>query len=110
MVSEKPFRWPTGLARKPKDAKAFYFTIAIATLLGAGLNFSSINPIDALFWSAVINGMVAVPIMVVMMVMAASQRVMGEHRIGAWLNIFGWLSTAAMGLCTMGMVAALVIK
>ncbi|WP_354541206.1 divalent metal cation transporter [Rhizobium sp. OAE497] len=97
------FRWPTGLGRKPKDAKAFYVTIAVATLLGAALNFSGINPIDALFWSAVINGVVAVPIMVVMMIMAASERVMGEHTIGVWLNVFGWLSTAVMIACAIGM-------
>jgi Mn2+/Fe2+ NRAMP family transporter len=97
------FRWPTGLARKPKDAKAFYVTIAVATLLGAALNFSGINPIDALFWSAVINGVVAVPIMVVMMIMAASERVMGEHTIGIWLKVFGWLSTAVMIACAIGM-------
>lgn len=97
------FRWPTGLARKPKDAKAFYVTVAVATLLGAALNFSGINPIDALFWSAVVNGVVAVPIMVVMMIMAASKRVMGEHTIGGWLKVFGWLSTAAMIACAIGM-------
>ncbi|TCR63761.1 divalent metal cation transporter [Rhizobium sp. BK376] len=104
------FRWPTGLARKPQDAKAFYMTIAVATLVGAALNFSGINPIDALFWSAVINGVVAVPIMVVMMIMAASEQVMGEHTIGIWLKVFGWLSTSAMTACAIGMGVTLFIK
>lgn len=97
------FRWPTGLARKPKDAKAFYATIAIATMLGVALNFTPINPIQALFWSAVVNGVVAVPIMVVMMLMSVNKAVMGEHTIGGWLWGLGWLSTAIMALCAIGM-------
>jgi NRAMP (natural resistance-associated macrophage protein)-like metal ion transporter len=104
------FRWPTGLARKPKEAKAFYVTIAIATMLGAALNFSGINPIDALFWSAVVNGVVAVPIMIVMMFMAANPEVMGEETISLRLKIMGWLSTAAMTLCALGMGASLFMK
>ncbi len=104
------FHWPTGLARKPKEAKAFYVTITIATLFGAALNFIGINPINALYWSAVINGIVAVPIMVVMMFMATSDKVMGEQTIGTWLRIFGWLSTAVMALCAIGMGATLFLK
>ncbi|MBB3452709.1 NRAMP (natural resistance-associated macrophage protein)-like metal ion transporter [Rhizobium sp. BK313] len=103
-------KWPTGLARKPREAKAFYWAITVATILGAALNFSSINPIDALYWSAVINGVVAVPIMVVMMLMATNSKVMGDHTIGPWLQFFGWLSTAAMALCAIGMVAAFFMK
>jgi NRAMP (natural resistance-associated macrophage protein)-like metal ion transporter len=104
------FKWPTGLARKPKEAKAFYWAITIATILGAGLNFSGINPIDALYWSAVINGVVAVPIMVVMMFMVASERVMGDHTIGPWLRFFGWLSTAVMSVCAFGLFATFFMK
>jgi Mn2+/Fe2+ NRAMP family transporter len=55
-------KWPTGLARQPLQAKAFYATLAVATLVGVALNFTSFNPIQALFWSAVINGVVAVPV------------------------------------------------
>ena len=69
------------------------------------MNFSGINPIDALYWSAVINGVVAVPIMVIMMFMATSAKVMGDHTIGPWIRIFGWLSTAAMAVCAIGMFA-----
>ena len=61
--------WPVGLGRLPRDAKAFYGTIAVATLIGIGINFIALDPIKALFWSAVVNGVVAVPLMVVMMVM-----------------------------------------
>ena len=72
-------RWPTGLDRAPREAKAFYGVIAVATAAGVLLNFSPIDPIQALFWSAVVNGIVAVPIMIVTMLMAASPGIMGEH-------------------------------
>ncbi len=62
--------WPVGLARQWYQARAFYGTIAVATLIGAIMNFLPIDPIKALFWSAVINGVVAVPIMVIMMLIA----------------------------------------
>src|SRR3984957_5356423 len=62
--------WTTCLDRAPLDAKAFYVTIAISTLIGVGINFVGLDPIKALFWSAVINGVVAVPLMVVIMLMA----------------------------------------
>lgn len=98
-------RWPTGLDRKPKAAKAFYTTIAVATLIGVGLNFSPVNPIKALYWSAVINGVVAVPIMVMMMLMAVQTRIMGEQTIGGGLRLFGWLSTAVMAVTAVAMIA-----
>jgi Mn2+/Fe2+ NRAMP family transporter len=69
--------WPTGLSRLPRDAKAFYCTIAAATLIGIFINFCGIDPIKALFWSAVLNGVVAVPLMAVIMVMAMQPKVMG---------------------------------
>jgi len=99
-------RWPTGLARKPKDAKAFYVTIAIATLFGAAINFTAINPIDALFWSAVINGVIAVPIMIIMMLMSTNREIMGDETVAGPLKVLGWLSMAAMGLCALGMGAS----
>ncbi|MBV9522552.1 MAG: divalent metal cation transporter, partial [Alphaproteobacteria bacterium] len=78
-------KWPTGLARLPHEARAFYATIAVATVLGIGMNFMPIDPIKALFWSAVVNGVVAVPVMVVMMIMAAQKRVMGQFAISGGL-------------------------
>src|SRR5208283_3676798 len=98
------FRWPTGLDRAPKEAKAFYATIAAATAAGVILNFSSIDPIRALFWSAVVNGVVAVPIMAIMMMMAANPKVMGQFTIGRTLKVLGWLSTAALALAAAGMI------
>ena len=75
--------WTTGLDRKPLDAKAFYGTIAISTLIGVGINFVGLDPIKALFWSAVINGVVAVPLMVIIMLMAMRADVMGRLRAAA---------------------------
>jgi NRAMP (natural resistance-associated macrophage protein)-like metal ion transporter len=88
--------WTLGLARKPTEAKAFYGAIAAATGVGIALNFVSIDPIKALFWSAVLNGVVAVPIMVVTMLMALDGRVMGRFTLPPVLAAFGWIATAVM--------------
>jgi Mn2+/Fe2+ NRAMP family transporter len=96
-------RWPVGLAREPKQAIAFYLVIAAAALIGAGITLSPIDPIKALYWSAVINGVVALPVMIVMMLMTADRRVMGQFVIGGWLQYLGWISTAAMGFCVAAM-------
>ena len=98
-------KWPVGLARKPKHAVAFYGVVAVATILGVLLNFSPINPIKALYWTAVINGLVAVPVMAVMMLITAKKQVMGEFTISGWLRWLGWATTATMGACAIGMVA-----
>ena len=100
-------RWPEGLARKPKAAKAFYATIALATMVGAAINFSPINPIKALFWSAVINGVVAVPVMAIMMLMAANPKIMGEFTVGSALRAVGWIATAVMATAVAGMAIAI---
>ena len=96
-------QWPIGLARRPMEAKAFYATIAISTLIGILINFSSINPIKALYWSAVINGVVAVPVMAIMMLMSASPRVMGKFKIVGPLRSVGWAATAIMAAAVVGM-------
>ena len=98
-------QWPAGLALLPREAKPFYSTIVGGTVLGIGINFINIDPIKALFWSAVINGVVAVPLMAVMMLTAGQPRVMGAFTLPPWLKIIGWLSTAAMGLAVVVMVA-----
>ena len=89
-------KWPTGLARKPKKAKAFYATVVVATLIGSAISFTPIDPIKALFWSAVINGIVAVPVMAMMMLMASNKKMMGKFVITGPLRLMGWLSTAVM--------------
>lgn len=97
--------WRTGLDRRPREAAGFYAVLAVATLLGLGLTFTSLDPIRALFWSAVINGVVAVPVMVVMMCMASNIRVMGDFTVKGWLRAFGWLATGVMALAALGLFA-----
>jgi Mn2+/Fe2+ NRAMP family transporter len=74
----KARKWPTGLARQPMEAKTFYAVICIATIVGMIMNFIPIDPIRALYLSAVINGVVAVPVMAIMMWLVAAPKVMGE--------------------------------
>ena len=88
--------WTTGLDRKPLDAKAFYVTIAVSTLIGIGINFVGLDPIKALFWAAVINGVVSVPLMIVMMIMAMAPKVMGDFVLPKPLWAMGWLCTGTM--------------
>jgi NRAMP (natural resistance-associated macrophage protein)-like metal ion transporter len=102
-------RWRVGLARLAKDAPRFYGVLAVATLVGIGLNMTPIDPIKALYWSAVVNGIVAVPVMIVMMLMVADRKVMGEFNVHGGLWALGWVSTAAMGLCVLGMFATWVL-
>jgi len=99
-------QWPVGLAQIPHKAKAFYGTIAAATLIGVALNFSPIDPVKALFWSAVINGVVAVPVMVMTMRMATSKKIMGKFQVRGLLRVLGWLATATMAIAAIGMFAA----
>ncbi len=96
--------WHVGLARKFDRAKGFYATIAIATVVGATLNFVSIDPIKALFWSAVINGVVAVPVMVMMMRLAGNRAVMGQFTIPLPLKLMGWLASAVMAAAAAAMI------
>ena len=99
------FGWHVGLARKYNRAKAFYGAIALATFVGVGLNFSSIDPIKALFWSAVINGVVAVPVMVMMMHLSSHRPAMGDFKLPIVLQIVGWLATAVMTAAAFGLFA-----
>ena len=98
------FKWSVGLARKPKQATAFYWTLTAATVLGMGIVWTPIDPIKALYWSAVINGVVAVPVMTVMMAMTAQKKVMGKFVIVGWLRWLGWAATMAMAFCVFGML------
>jgi Mn2+/Fe2+ NRAMP family transporter len=91
-------KWPVGLARRPMRARAFYATIALATLLGAAINFSPIDPFEALYWSAVLNGVVAVPVMAMMMLISTNSRIMGKFTIGSAVRAVGWTATALMGI------------
>ena len=91
------FDWKNSLQLKPSMAKKFYGIIAISTLLGVALCFAPVDPIKALYWSAVINGVISVPIMVMMLLMAGRADIMGEFVIRRRLRILGWICTGVMG-------------
>jgi NRAMP (natural resistance-associated macrophage protein)-like metal ion transporter len=97
-------KWPVGLARKPKQAIAFYSALALSVGLAVILNFMPIDPIKAPYWSAVVNGILAAPVMGVLMLLVSKQEVMGDFVVRGGLYRLGWLSTAAMALCIIGMV------
>lgn len=96
-------KWTVGLARKPREAAAFYGVLALSAGIGIALNFTPINPISALYWSAVINGVLAVPVMILLMMMARRRDVMSRFVVTGPLYWLGWLSTAAMGVCVVAM-------
>jgi len=90
--------WRSGLERKPKNARGFYGVIAISVLVGLVIQYSPISPMKALFWSAVINGVVAVPLMVVIVLLASSKSVMGAFTSSRPVVVLGWIGAAVMGL------------
>ncbi len=97
------FKWRKGLQLKPAMAKKFYGIIAISTLVGIALGFTPMDPIKALYWSAVINGVISVPIMAVMMLMAVRPEIMGAFTITPKLKILGWLATLVMAIAVAAM-------
>ena len=103
------FDWRSGLALKPIEARGFYAIIAAATLIGVAIDFTPIDPIKALLWSAVINGVIAVPVMVVMMLMAVQPQVMGRFVIKRELTILGWFATGVMAIAVIAMFAMLFV-
>lgn len=98
-------RWPVGLDCKPKRAKAFYGTIVAATMIGALMNFTPIDPIRALVAAAVINGIVSVPVMAVMMLVSTRKSVMGVFTLNRPLIWTGWIATAVMAAAVVAMGA-----
>ena len=95
--------WRWGLEVKARDARGFYGVIAAAILVGVALDFSPINPIKALFWSAVINGVVAVPLVIVIVLLASRKSVMGQFTASRTLVVLGWITAVVMGLAAIGM-------
>jgi Mn2+/Fe2+ NRAMP family transporter len=98
--------WPIGLERKLHKAKRFYGILFVSTLLGVALNFRAINPIKALFWSAVVNGVAAVPIMIAMMLMTNNKKLTGSLRLPLPQKIIGWVATSIKFLVAAGMIAS----
>ena len=83
---------------KPTRAKQFYGVLAAATLVGMLINFTGINPIDALYWTAVINGFMAPPLLVLIMLIANNRAIMGRRVNGRWTNLLGWGAAATMSV------------
>jgi NRAMP (natural resistance-associated macrophage protein)-like metal ion transporter len=100
------FRWRRGLNRKLHEARGFYAIVAFATLGGVALTFSPMDPIKALFWSAVINGVISVPVLVVMMVLAGDAKVMGKFVASRRLKLAGWVAALVMAAAVCAMFAA----
>ncbi len=90
--------WKWGLERKPSEARGFYGVIAVSVLLGLFIQYTPISPMKALFWSAVINGVVAVPLMAVIIILASRRSVMGKFTAPRWVRAIGWIATAVMGI------------
>jgi NRAMP (natural resistance-associated macrophage protein)-like metal ion transporter len=107
-VSEA-FGWKATLEAKAPDAVGFYSIIAAATVIGFGLGFTGIDALHMLVWSAVLNGIVAVPIMAMMMVIVANPRLMGRFKASSALIMLGWLGTALMALAVIALIGSSVI-
>ena len=90
------FSWKEGLDQRLFRAKAFYAAIAVATMAGVGLTFTSLDPVRALYWSAVVNGVLAAPVMMVIMLIASNPDVMGRFTLKPSLRMLGWLATLIM--------------
>ncbi len=102
--------WKVGLDNKPWEAVGFYLVIATAVTLGLGIDYSGLDPIKALYWSAVLNGVIAVPMMAAMMIVANSKKKMGEFTAGPALAILGWASTAVMAAAALAMAVVAILQ
>ena len=98
-------KWPVGLNRAPLQARGFYTVVSLATMIGLGLCLMHVDPIKALFWSAVLNGVAAGPIMVFMMLLASNKRVMGQFTLSIGLKTVGWAATMVMLSAAVGLFA-----
>ncbi|MGC1459006.1 MAG: divalent metal cation transporter [Steroidobacteraceae bacterium] len=89
--------WNWGLERKTTDARGFYGVIAVSVLAALLIQYSPISPMKALFWSAVINGVIAVPLLAVILLLATNKSVMGAYTADRWILVLGWTATLVMG-------------
>jgi Mn2+/Fe2+ NRAMP family transporter len=101
--------WPSGLDRPFSRARAFYGVMVVATVLGAGINFVGLDPFQALFISALLNGLMAPPLLVLVMLLANRRSVMHQNVNGVLLNTVGWATTGVMSLAAIGVIATTVM-
>ena len=98
------FGWECSLDDKPRQAKQFYAVIAGSTFVGLLINFLGLNPIAALFWTAVINGLISPPLLIVIMLISNNRKVMGEKVNGLGANVLGWTACVVMFAAAVGMI------
>jgi Mn2+/Fe2+ NRAMP family transporter len=107
-VSEA-FGWRSGLDRELTRAPQFYLVIIAATLVGMAINWLGINPITALVLSAVLNGLVAAPLLILIMLVSNDRAAMGERTNGRLLNILGWITTTVMSVAGLGLIVTTIV-
>lgn len=98
------FGWECSLDDKPRDAKHFYIVIALSTLVGISVDFLGVNPMKALLWTAVINGLLSPPLLLIIMLVSSNRKIMGDKVNGLGANIVGWTATAVMFAAAIGMI------
>lgn len=101
------FGFKEGLAKKLTEAKAFYLVIGLSTLIGALMNLIGINPIQALYYTAIINGVVAVPLIAVIIRISNDERIVGKYKSGKWSNIIGWATFTFMATAVVTMFVSI---
>jgi len=102
------FGWKEGLGKRLRDAKAFYFILGTATFLGAIFNMIGINPIKALYYTAIINGVISVPLIAIIIKLADDERVVGNHKTNPIFRFFGWITFVFVGIASLVMIIAIV--
>ena len=98
------FQWRSGLDQRLVEARGFFSVIALGTVVGTLVDFSPLDPIKALVWSAIVNGVIAVPIMAVMMWLGMRSDILGEHTLTRRHQVLGWFATAVMAVAVMAML------
>jgi len=100
--------WKAGLGYTFREARAFYVVIALATLVGAGLNFVGIPPFRLLYYAAAINGFLAPPLMAMITLVGNNRAIMGRHVNNWFANLMGWAIVAIMGICALALIGSLI--
>jgi len=101
--------WNNGLEEKFSEAKGFYLVIIFSIFIGLAMNFFGINPIAALYWSAFLNGVIALPLLAIIMKIGGDKRIMANETNSAWVNFFGWSAVVATTIALIGMIIVSVI-
>lgn len=101
--------WKAGLNYKFKQAHAFYFVIIVSTVLGALLNFMGVPPFKMLYYTAILNGLVAPPMMIILMSISNNKKILGEHTNGWFSNVAGWFITVLMSVCAIAVIVSIFV-